>query len=273
MNLDNRGVIGTIIFHGVLLLIFIYAGFTTHLPLPAEKGILINFGDVAEAGGRQEPVFNVEKVVKAKPKVVQEPAEKIKTKETTLTQDFEEAPSIKKKEKPKKKETIKIKEEIKPVTETNTTEPKVETPKEVKPTVNANALYQGRKKNTNYTGSEGVGNGEGNQGSLSGSENATDRSLYGGSGGGTSFSLEGRNSLDLPIPDKNLQKEGRVVVEIKVDRAGNVIGAIPGVKGSTTLDNQLLSAAKKAALSSRFDSKADAAFTQVGTITYIFKLK
>jgi colicin import membrane protein len=273
MKMDNRGVIGTIIFHGVLLLIFLYAGFTTHLPLPAEKGILINFGDVAEARGGQEPVFNTEIKTKAQPKAVKERAEKIITKESRLTQDFEDAPSIKEKDKPKKKETIKIKEEPKPETITKKTEAKVEAPREVKPTVNTNALYQGRKRNTNYTGSEGIGTGVGNQGSLSGSENATDRSLNGGSGGGTSFSLEGRNSLELPKPDKNLQKEGRVVVEIQVDRAGNVIGAIPGVKGSTTLDNQLLSAAKKAALSSKFDSKADAAFTQIGTITYIFKLK
>ena len=36
-------------------------GFTTHLPLPAEKGILINFGDVDEARGGKEPVFNEER--------------------------------------------------------------------------------------------------------------------------------------------------------------------------------------------------------------------
>jgi colicin import membrane protein len=271
--MDRRGVIGTIIFHGVLLLIFLFAGFTTYLPLPSEKGILVNFGDVDEASGSQEPTFNIEKNTKTQQKAVVEQTEKAKPKESALTQDFEDAPSLKEKEKPKKKEVIKPKEVTKPETVAKKTETKVEEAKEVKPVVNANALYQGRKKNTNYTGSEGVGKGEGNQGSLSGSENATDRSLSGGSGGGTSFSLEGRNSLELPIPDKNLQKEGRVVVEIKVDRAGNVIGAISGVKGSTTLDSQLLTAAKKAALSSRFDSKPDAAFTQVGTITYIFKLK
>jgi outer membrane biosynthesis protein TonB len=232
--MDNRGLIGTIIFHGVLLLIFLFAGFTTYLPPPAEKGILVNFGDVPDAGGDQEPMFNVNKTVKANSKPAHPQEEKIKTKESTLTQDFEDAPAIKKEVKPKKKE-IKPKEIVKPET-SKKTETKTEEVKEVKPVVNANALYQGRKQNTTYKGSEGIGNGEGNMGSLAGSESATNRSLDGGSGGAASFSLEGRNSLDLPKPLNNLQKEGRVVVEIKVDRAGNVIGAIPGVKGSTTLD-------------------------------------
>jgi len=273
MSIDSRGLTATIIFHGTLLLIFLFTELTNNLS-SVQQGLLVNFGDVDNARGGEEPMFAEIKIARTKSRTVKEPSEIIKFKGSVITQDFEDAPAMAEKDKPKKKEPIKEKEVDKPEILTKKSEAKVEGPKEVKPTVNTNALYQGRKKNTNYTGSEGIGSGEGNQGSLSGSENATDRSLNGGSGGtGTSFSLEGRNSLELPVPDKNLHKEGRVVVEIKVDRAGNVIGAIPGVKGSTTLDSQLLSAAKKAALSSRFDSKPNSAFIQVGTITYIFKLK
>jgi colicin import membrane protein len=271
MNLESRSFLLTIILHVAVLVLFLFAGFRVPLPLPAEKGILINFGDVDEAGGKEEPKYNMEKMSKAKPHVAKEPAKKVVTKESLMTQDYEEAPSIKEKNKSKKKEVIKKELEPKKITTDSKSKKAAEEVKEPEPVVNKNALYKGRKQGTEYTGSEGVGTGKGNQGSLSGSENATDHSLGTGSGSGTTFSLDGRNPVSLPKPDINTQKEGRVVVEIKVDRAGNVISAVPGVKGSTTLENSLMTAAKRAALASKFDTKTDAAYTQTGTITYIFK--
>lgn len=269
MRLDSRSLIITIGFHLILLLIGLYLGFTTKLPLPAEKGILINFGDVEMAKGAEEPRYNDRPENKPKQQEVKEKAAETKDKEKIMTQDYEESAAIKEQNKSKKKETVKTKTEVK---KPKATEKKTEEVKKPEPVINKNALFKGRKSNTDYTGSEGVGtSGTGNQGALSGSENATDRSLYGGTGGGPSFSLAGRNYVLLPKPDIKTQKEGKVVVEIKVDRAGNVISAIPGVKGSTTLESSLLNAAKRAALSSKFDSKGDAAFEQTGTITYIFK--
>ncbi|HNY09536.1 MAG TPA: energy transducer TonB, partial [Tenuifilaceae bacterium] len=75
-----------------------------------------------------------------------------------------------------------------------------------------------------------------------------------------------------PKPDYPKQKEGRVVVEVTVDNHGNVTKAIAGIKGSTTLDTDLLKAAEKAALSAKFDVSSNAPSFQVGTITYIFRL-
>jgi outer membrane biosynthesis protein TonB len=62
-------------------------------------------------------------------------------------------------------------------------------------------------------------------------------------------------------------------VEVSVDREGKVIQAIPGSKGSTTLDEYLLKAAKDAALEARFEAKPDAPAVQKGSITYNFILK
>jgi len=272
MELDSRSFVFTVLFHVALLILFIFVGFRTPLPLPEEKGILINFGDEEMALGKEEPRFNDQTKAASKPKVTEQTSE-VKQKESVMTQDYEEAAAIKEKEKPKKKEVVKKEKEPVKAPVAEKTEKQVAETKKPEPEVNKNALYRGRKPGTTYSGSEGVTSGTGNQGSLSGSENATDRSLGTGSGSGTSFSLEGRNPLSLPTPKISTQKEGKVVVEIKVDRAGNVISAVPGVKGSTTLESSLLAAAKKAALASRFDNKPDAAFTQSGTITYIFKLK
>jgi len=85
--------------------------------------------------------------------------------------------------------------------------------------------------------------------------------------------LSGRSSLSLPLPKYNYQVEGIVVVEVTVDKNGKVTKATPGVKGSTTLDQSLLAAAKKAAEAARFKPKSNAPAFQTGTITYYFKLQ
>ena len=90
---------------------------------------------------------------------------------------------------------------------------------------------------------------------------------------GISYNLQGRGFQKLPPPKYDYQGEGRVVVEVSVDKMGKVIQAIPGVKGSTTLDEYLLKVAKDAALEASFEVKQDAPAVQKGTITYNFILK
>ncbi len=77
----------------------------------------------------------------------------------------------------------------------------------------------------------------------------------------------------MPHPKYDSQKEGKVVVEVYVDRDGKVVQANPGTQGSTEIDESLLKVAKEAALGARFEVKKDAPARQRGTITYIFKLK
>ena len=49
----KKGLVGTVVFHGVILLLLILMGFFTPLPLPGEEGILVNFGD-SETGWGEE---------------------------------------------------------------------------------------------------------------------------------------------------------------------------------------------------------------------------
>ncbi len=92
-------------------------------------------------------------------------------------------------------------------------------------------------------------------------------------GNGIGFSLSGRNALSLPQPEYPKQKSGKVVVEVTVDRKGVVTKAVQGVRGSTTLDSDLLKAAETAALRAKFDVSPGAPAYQTGTITYVFKLQ
>jgi colicin import membrane protein len=271
MNFDQRGIIGSIAFHATILLLFLIFGFRTPLPLPSEQGILINFGDAESATGTKEPRLNEEQVHQSPPPPAKEVVKETKPEEKVMTQEHEEAPALSSAKKAEKKTETKKKEDPKPVV--TKTETKPEEKKEEKPVVDTRAMYRGKKTDTEYSGSEGVSQGTGNQGSPAGSEDATNRSLGSSAGNGVSADLSGRNPVYLPTPEFDIQKEGIVKVEIQVDRSGKVVSAVPGVKGSTTLDSYLLDVAKRAALSSRFDNKQEAQYLQSGTITYIFKLK
>lgn len=269
MNFDSKGFIGSAIFHTALLLMFILFGFRTPLPLPAESGILINFGDTDFGSGAVEPKIN-EEATQPDSEASQASSAANSEEESILTQEIEEAPSVKTSNKTKSTTNTKT-EIVKPAT-AKKTETQTEKKEDKKPVVDTRAMYRGKKGDSESSSGEGVTGEDGNQGSLTGSENATDHSL-GMGGSGVSWSLAGRNVLSLPKPDIDAQKEGKVVVEIRVDRTGKVINATPGVKGSTTLDSYLLGIAKKYALASKFDSKSDAPHIQTGTITYIFRLK
>jgi len=92
-------------------------------------------------------------------------------------------------------------------------------------------------------------------------------------GDGISFSLGGRSALKLPNPEYPPQKTGTVVVEVTVDRNGNVSNARGGVRGSTTNDTELINAAERAARRAKFDVSQKAPAYQTGTITYVFRLQ
>ncbi|MDR1199236.1 MAG: TonB family protein [Prevotellaceae bacterium] len=145
------------------------------------------------------------------------------------------------------------------------------------PKVNENALFRSTTEGTD----------EGDE-----RNKIKDNSLYNGSGTneepsrtantptgfttsekGVSFSLQGRSAAGgFPKPAYNLQKSGKVVVEIRVDQSGAVTYAHATAKGSTLQDDTLWKAAEAAARRARFNVDKNAAPTQGGTITYIFTL-
>jgi colicin import membrane protein len=267
MPTQKNGIIGTIVYHIIILLILLFFGFSAPLPPQGDEGILINFGDSPRGLGNREPM---QAELKPQEKVEQsQPAQKTDisgTKQELLTQDFEEAPVVASKEVKKKKEPEKeIVRETKPVTE--------EKKEEVKqPVVNTRALYSGKSPGTE-TGSQGITETGGNQGNPDGSPESDN---YIGSGLGTTgigFDLEGRSGVHLPPPPANFQRGGVVIVEILVDQEGRVVSAREGVRGSTTQDITLLKLAREAALKSKFSAKSDAAVHQKGYITYTFRVR
>ena len=120
-------------------------------------------------------------------------------------------------------------------------------------------------------GGTGGGNGTGN-GSGSGSGNGSGSG--GGSGSGSGYSLGNRKALSKPQPNYNCGNEsGLVVVQITVDKNGNVIDARPGARGTTNSDSCLMAEAKKAALKTKWEPSPDGTEKQVGSIKYNFSIK
>jgi len=247
---NKNGIIGTIVFHLLLVLIILFFGFTAPEPkFPDPEGILINFGTDDNGSGKIEPENNVKKVTK---KIQEE----TNVKDVNLTQDYQEAANVKTEKKIIKKETV-VKKEDK---------------KEKEPEINKTALFPGSNKNTST--SEGENNGTGNQGDINGSKNSTSHVGNGLGTQGIGYSLNGRlpvGKLPPPIYPEN-NEYGKVVIAIKVDKYGKVISAYKQERGTTTHNPELINAALKAAWKAKFNKDLNS-IQQAGTITYNFELK
>ena len=280
----KQGLIISAIVHLLLALLIIFVTFRVKIPEPVEEGLLVNFGFDETGSGLFEPAPEPVTPPPPPPSAGDAGAE-----EALLTQDFEEAVEVKKKE-PSPEELKRQAEaraaEIRRQLELEAERERIQKEEaekrkreeEQRRIDQQNARARGAFSNPGNVGtsgqSQGVAGGQGNQGVVSGTPDAPNYGPGGGQGTeGISFDLGGRKAKSLIKPPYDLQKEGTVVVAITVDRNGRVTDATPGIKGSTTLDGDLLKLAKDAALKTTFESSNDAPIIQKGTITYIFRLK
>lgn len=244
---------GYILFWVILMLFW---SFTFEHP-DTGGGILIDFGDTESASGLMDPDLNDI----TEPAVPDYSAPEV-SQEEFLTQDFEEAPAIAQPER-----TVPTPQTPQPQPEST----RDERPPQPERTVNTSALFPGRTEGSTSQSEGSADTGAGNQGSPDGSPEG-DHDGTGGGGAGTGFDLAGRSVIgSLPAPSYNSNTEGRVIVEITVNPAGNVVNAVYRPVGSTTNNSALVSAALNAARRSRFN-KIDGESNQTGTITYNFRL-
>jgi TonB family protein len=89
-----------------------------------------------------------------------------------------------------------------------------------------------------------------------------------GSVDGNMWSLQGRSVKTMPKPSNDFKDPGKVVVSIRVDKAGNVVAASIG-DGTTISDRYTQQLALDAARKAKF-TEGDK--EQIGSITYNFKL-
>jgi hypothetical protein len=225
-------------------------------------GILVNYGTTDEGTGTDymntEQPSMAEKANQSKPdKVTPAPPTEEKTKAETsdkdvVTQNNEDAPEVAAKTK-------------KPNTAVATTPTK---PVE-KPTVNQNALYKGK---TNTGTGEGDGNTgtPGNQGKPTGSTLTNNYNGTGSGNGGNLIGMNQRSFTSRPIIDDDGKHPGVVVVDIRVDRNGNVIYASGGGRGTTVVDPNLIRRCEEAVKNSHLNALENVSL-QEGQVVFRFK--
>ncbi|MBO6024055.1 MAG: TonB family protein [Bacteroidales bacterium] len=243
----NKGIAiaGTIIIHALVLLIFLFVtAFNVPFPLPGEEGVEVDLGMMDQGMG------NIQPETPAIPMAAQPQQEESKNEEDIVTQNDEEAPAI---EKPK---TTKPKQETKPV-------------EQPKPKVNDRAMFKG-SNSPQAGGSEGISGQPGDQGKPNGLAGIKNYDGNGGKGNGTGYDLGGRGAKSLHRPDDDFSEEGKIVVDIWVNRAGQVVRAEVATKGTEIFNNTMRQKAIQAAKRSTFAADPNAPEEQHGTITYTF---
>ena len=279
------GWLGTIVLHAVLLVLL----FLISISKPKaqeEGGVPVMLGNMEVAQGSADPYTLTDVDILNEPQQstdvsIPEPVPTPPVESEMIVQEDEPTVAVPKKENPKtasKKEVIK-KEVVEPKEKTEAekraeaerlaAEKKAAEEKaaaELAAQRIAGAFGKGTQMGSKGTGEKGTGF----QGSSTG--NSSNGQIT-GAGGYGSWDLNGRSlgPEGLPRPVYNVQEEGRVVVTITVNPAGQVIHTSIN-KRTNTANAALRKAAEDAARKARFNT-VSGVNNQTGTITYYFKLK
>jgi colicin import membrane protein len=219
--------VGTVSFFSVLFVLFLIFGFVTPLPLPEEGGIEVILGDVNVGMDIPAPKL-APKVPETNPSPKPSSKPVAQDNKKVETQNTEDAPVITPDENP---------------TETSPQETPTETQntQTTDQTTNDNQTENTepeRQSNKDYelTGdlfSQGDDNKEGVKGNPKGKTTGV---FAGNPGIGWNLDLGGRGLMKDPPPiQAQYNKTEKVVLEITVDKKGNVINVKPRCKGATVV--------------------------------------
>ena len=177
------------------------------------------------------------------------------TDQNIVTQDLEDAPAFNSKD-----------GKTRPAISTHTPT------KNNQPAPNPNALYKGASNGGQGNG-DGTGSTVGNQGSRSGDPLSSNYGQGGSGSGNVSLSLVNRVFVSTPTIEDQGQSAGKIVVEIRVDKMGNVVFARAGAKGTTLSDLALWHKCEVAASGTKLNQLDAAPDIQSGTIIFNFRVK
>lgn len=269
------GLLGTLIVHGIVFLLLWLLFIRASVP-QAESGVPVLLGSELLAQGDGDKFEMTEVDVQPIPQEISSQPENnfSPTGEKILSQDIEETIAIEPKKEEKKEENVTPSQ---PAEKNAPEQPKEKTEAELRAEAERAAAEAAARS---IAGAFGKGNsmenrgeaetGKGIQGSNEGNSETGKPTGVGGYG---SFDLNGRTLGEggLPRPEYNVQDEGRVVVTIIVNPAGQVVSADIH-RRTNTVNATLRKAALDAARKARFNA-VNGVNNQSGTITYYFKLK
>jgi len=309
MKLNRRGLIATIIYHTLLILLLVFAGLTFPDPPPEEEGILVNFGtddsgfgayepkgDDQQAGDPELPVVEetqaiTEEVADPIPEPVYTPPEPTPV---DHTQDVEEV-KVKEDPKPTPEELQREREERERIQREREEQQRIERERiererierekrEEEERLERERQEQAERLNNlgkktfgkqgvgETDGSQGITEGTGNQGDINGSPDSDNYSTGGGLGNNPySYGLGSRKARGTwPLPNMS-GCEVTQKIEVQVEIQVDRDGNVISalVQRATYQDNCIWKMVVEAAKKSKFSADQAAAYRQKGWIKYI----
>ncbi len=242
--------VGTVVVCGIVLAILLLYGFSISKK-DIDEGLMVSFGEEIEGFGQSELVAPPTAVAPVVPPV------STPKNEDLMTQDDESVVLAAKEKEKKRKE-----EERQRLLEEQRRQEQQRIAAE-----NQRKIDQAKAAAGAFGKSPGAGSGNTTGDAMQGNPAGS------GSSGGHIISLAGRALIGvLPEPDYNAKETGRIVVNIRVDRSGNVtpISFAFGSQGTNIADKNLRDASFEAARRTKFTAGSNIA---MGTITYNFSPK
>lgn len=264
---DIYATIGTTLFCAIVLAILLLFG----LSIPREEleeGVLVSFGNYDEGGGDAAPAPLEHTTTAAAPaeataQPVSQPS--ASNREQLVTQEDPSVAMAAERRRREQEQQRLAQEQQRQEAERQAAAEAAERERRAQVVANAanraaGAFGKGGSGSSNANGGQGSGIGNTMQGNPLGHGNV----------GGHSWSLNGRNlSGTFYKPQYGKNVEGVVVVEIRVDKNGQVISTNIRAKGTTITDEGLRRAAREAAQKTHFTTGEG---TAIGYITYSFVL-
>lgn len=241
------GIIGTILFHVVLLFILVMISMKPPDPPRPSQGVEVNLGYSDQGMGDIQPDKPAETASQQPTPQPQSTDEEVATQDTEKTISLENTES------------------------TKVTEPTQDKPVEKQVD---NKLLFSKKNNATDGGSEGITGKPGDQGKANGNPNSNNYNgdIGNGGDGDVAWTLIGRTAKKIIKPVNNSAEQGTVVVTIWVNGEGKVVNAKIKRNESNTSSTKLHKLAIEAAYKTSFDTDPNAIEDQKGTITYVFVL-
>lgn len=277
---NSKAFIATIIWHGLLLLFFIYVGINIPVTPPPvqDLGIEVNLGNSDQGLGVDQPKAPGDPApdvkVHSAPAREQTPptaAPQIQTDDNNK----EDEPAVANTKKPKVNNHQPVIRETAPrITQQTIVNP---TPTPPRP----RAVYKGgtgtggnNQDAFNKSPNEGIAGGQGDQGNPNGNPDSHNYTGTGGTGNsGSATILRGLSGRTFTVPSfqGDFNENQKVAVDLKVDGSGHVVSASYQQRGSTTANSYFVNKAVELAYKLKFNSGT--ADQQTGTIQFNFKVR
>jgi hypothetical protein len=245
---NKTAIVISVIFHAVVLLLIIFLGsFKMADPPPGTEFVslsLADYGDSVTGGG------NTESEIPSEENDI-EPAS-----ETTTQVEATPDPIV-------TQETSTIS------APTSTEEPQEETQPEPEVSSALSDALNLINSDGGGSSSDGIDEGNANQGTQSGNIDGVGVVA----GGAIGYEMAGRSLVGAPTLDDAVTEEGKVVLDVYVDKNGKVLTTKRNYTLSNTSSDYLFGLAQKAALTAKFNANPDAGPTaQKGKMTFNFRL-